>query len=100
MSSIKINTDLVIDCADKLKSYNRANRDRFDDVQSKVNTLDKNWDGAAATGAMQKFNAIRSSFCEARYDIVDDYACFLIQLVAGGYHEVETANTTLADQFK
>lgn len=100
MGVIKVNTDAVISCASKIRGYNNDIRNRFSDLQSKMSALDTCWDGSAATNAMQKFNSIKSSFCDARYAVVDDYVNFLMQQIGEGYVQTEEVNTSLADQFK
>ena len=70
------------------------------DEQGLKELINNSWDGEAATAAISKFNEIRSNYSEARYNVLDNYVNFLIQLVGDGYTQTEVVNTSLADQFK
>lgn len=100
MAGVKISTDLVATAANKISSLNNEMRNGFPEVQSAINKLNGAWDGAAATAAMNKFNAIKNAYCDARYDVVNNYVTFLRQQIDAGYTQTENVNTSLADQFK
>lgn len=99
-TSIKINTDSVVNAAANIKTINGQIRDRFPDVQTAMNRLDGSWDGSAATSAMRKFNEIKNNYPSARYTVLDNYVNFLLQQVGQGYNETEEVNKSLADAFK
>jgi len=100
MDALKVNTDIINAAAGQIKGYNKQIRDDFDSLQSAVSRLDSTWDGSAATNTIKKFNEIKSSYCDARYAVMDNFVGFLYQQVGIGYENVETTNKSLADQFK
>ena len=100
MANLKINTDAVVSAANNIKLYNTQMRDDFSDVQTAITQLDSVWEGSAATAAIGKFNELRSTYADARYNVLDNYVNFLLQQVGEGYTQTETVNVSLADQFK
>ena len=100
MGSIKINTDSVHATANNIRNLNKLMRDDFSSVRSAIRTLDNSWDGQASSAAINKFNTIKSQYCDARYTVVDNYVNFLIKQVDAGYVQTEKANKSLADAFK
>lgn len=100
MAKLKINTDTAVAAAKTIQSYNTQMRDGFQNVEKAVSRLDAEWDGSAATAAINKFNEIRNNFCDARYNVLDNYVNFLYQQIGEGYIQTETVNKSLADQFK
>ena len=100
MANLKINVEATVATAGRIKSYNQQMRDGFPNVQSAITRLNNSWDGSASEKAMNKFNEIRSNYCEARYNVLDNYVNFLYQQVGEGYTQTEDTNVSLADQFK
>lgn len=100
MGYLKINTDAAVTAAENIKNLNTQIKDSFDNVQSAMNQLDNCWDGSAAEATIGKFNEIKSSFLDSRYNVLDNYVNFLFQQVGEGYVASETVNLSLADQFK
>ena len=100
MSKIRIDTDKVMASATRIKTLNNQIRDEFREVRDAMKKLDNAWDGSVATSAMSKFNDIKNTYCDARYDVVDNFVVFLQQRVGQGYAQTETANKSLADRFK
>ena len=100
MPSIKINTDAAVNAAGHIKQINQQINDAFDSVWKSVRNLDKSWDGPASVKAIPRFDTIRDACCNSRYNVLDNYARFLLNAVGQGYEKTETVNTSLADQFK
>ena len=100
MGSIKINTDAVIATAENIKQLNAEMRDGFSAVQKAVTQLNNSWDGSASENTISKFNEIKEKFCDARYNVLDNYANLLLHQVGEGYNQTESVNISLADQFK
>ena len=100
MARLKVDAEQVIATAKRIKNYNNQMRDSFSNVQNAIDKLNNSWDGSAASSAISKFNAIKNSYCEARYNVVDNFVAFLHQQVGEGYTQTESANKSLADQFK
>ena len=100
MADLKIDVEQVVAAANRIKNLNTQMKDDFDCVQDAITKLDGAWDGSAATNAIGKFNAIKNAYCDARYNVVDNFVAFLHQQVGEGYTQTETANKSLADQFK
>jgi len=100
MVELKANAELVIATADRIKNLNVQMRDEFSSVQDAMNKLDISWESPAATNAINKFNSLKNAYCDARYNIVDNFVAFLYQQVGEGYTQTEEVNISLADQFK
>ena len=100
MADLRIDAELAIDTGTRIGVLNAQMRDGFDNVQKAMSRLDGSWDGSAATAAMNKFQAIKNTFCEARYNVVDNYVAFLHKQVGAGYMKTEEANRDLASWFK
>lgn len=100
MSDLKVNTDRVLNSANNLAVINNKIRNSFGNVEKAVNQLNNAWGGSAAENAMTKFNSIKSSFCDERYEVLDGYVRFLQSQAGEGYVETETVNKSLADAFK
>ena len=100
MANLKMNTDGVVASANNIKNLNNQMRSNFNNVQKAISKLDASWDGSAASSAMSKFNSIKSKYCSARYNVLDNYVKFLYQQVGEGYTQTEDVNKSLADQFK
>ncbi len=100
MARLIIDAEQVVATANRIKNLNNQMRDSFSSVQDAITKLDGTWDGSAATNAISKFNAIKNSYCDARYNVVDNFVAFLHQQVGEGYIQAEAANKSLADQFK
>lgn len=100
MAEMKVNVDRVHSAAIRIKGLNDQMRDDFADVQKAISKLDGSWDGSAATNTISKFNSIKSSYCNARYKVVDNFVAFLHQQIGEGYAQTEDANKSLADAFK
>ena len=100
MGKLKVDVDKVVTSANSIKNLNTQIRDGFSDVETKVSSLETVWEGAAATNAISKFNGIKSGFCDARYNVVDNFVNYLLQQVGEGYTQTEAVNKSLADAFK
>lgn len=100
MARLKVDADQVVATANRIKNLNNQMRDSFNSVQDAVKKLNGTWDSPAATNAIAKFDAIKNSYCDARYNVVDNFVAFLHQQVGEGYTQTEAVNKSLADQFK
>ena len=100
MAVLKVNTDVVFGAAERIKGYNNQMRDDFPNVQTAVTQLDNSWDGSAAAIAISKFNELKNNFCDARYNVLNNFVNFLIMQVDEGYVQTEDTNISLASQFK
>ncbi len=100
MAVVKIDTEKVAGLAGKIRNSNNEMQRAFENAASSVNALGNSWSGAAYGNAIASFNDIRSKYYDARYNGVNNYANILNNQMSGGYNETETANKSLADQFK
>ncbi len=100
MADLRINTELVVTTAEKIKRRNDKMNEDFADVKAAISRLDGNWDGSAATNAINKFNELQTKFVEARYNVIDNFVKFLMNQVGEGYTRTEEVNVSLADRFK
>ena len=100
MAKLKVDTGVVITTVTNIRILNTEMRDAFESVQSAISRLDSSWDGSAATAAVSKFNEVKAAYVESRYNVVENFAKFLLQQVGEGYEQTEDANKSLADAFK
>lgn len=100
MSTVKINTDLVLDLSGKISNGNNEIQTAFDAVISSVNALGNSWSGAAYGHASASFGSIKEKYYRARRDGVENYANTLKKQMVKGYTDAEVSNIRLADQFK
>ncbi len=100
MSYLKVNADKVIAAAARIKTINARMREEFSDVSDAIGKLDGHWDSPAASNAIGKFHSIEEAYCEARYNVMDNFVAFLHHQVGEGYQQTEAVNVSLADQFK
>ena len=100
MNGEKINTDAVLAVAEKIQCCNNALKDGLTELHKTVSRLESSWEGEAASGALSKFHALENELCPARYTALNNYKCFLMQLVVPGYIDTEDDNTTLGETIK
>lgn len=100
MSAIKVNTDTVVTVSQNIRKINNDIRDLISPVESAMKSLDNSWDGSSSTNAIRKFNSIKSTYCDNRYKVIENFVNFLLHQVGEGYEQTETVNTSLADAFK
>ena len=100
MADMKVNVDRVVTAANNIKTLNNQMKNAFSDVQNAMTRLNSSWDGSASTQALSKFDAIKNSYCDARYNVLDNFVAYLHQQVGQGYTQTEAVNKSLADQFK
>lgn len=100
MSELSVNTDAVVAAADSIKLFNAQIRDGLPSLQKAIAQLDNSWEGSASSVAISKFNEIISEFSDTRYNVLDNYANYLLQQVGEGYLQTEEENISLAEQFK
>lgn len=94
-----IDTACVSDSANKLRTVNdRINR-QFQSFQNSAMQINNSWNGRAAEQAKTKLQELIQGG-EARSTVLENYIRMLSQQVDSGYESAETANTSLADQFK
>ena len=98
--SIKVNTANVAAAANKIANYNTIIKKEFSSVEAAIKSLDSTWVGVASNNAISSFNGIKSAYCDARYDVLDNYVTFLRQQIDAGYTQTEKANKSLADALK
>ena len=100
MADLKMDVARVDATAERIKKLNDEMNNGFETARRALKTLDSYWDSPAATGAISKFDSVRSSYSEPRYRIVDNYVGFLKQQVGIGYANTEAANVEMAAQYK
>lgn len=97
---IKVNTAAVLNTANEIDTINRSIRDDFAAVVSAISALNRNWDGSASNTGIGKLNYIKKNFVDNRFNVVNDYAAFMRQIVGEGYEATEKAAVTAASAFK
>lgn len=97
---MKVDKELVSGLSGKIANSNNNINTAFENVVAAINTLGNAWSGAAYGHASASFGSIRSKFYGARYNSVNNCVNFLDNQIVRGYSDTETANVSLADQFK
>lgn len=97
---IKIDTKQVETIAGNIKIINESIRNDFENVENAINTLNKNWTGEASDEALRVFVNIQQTYCEKRFNIVNDFARFLETVVGINYDTLENKVKRAADAFK
>lgn len=100
MSGIFVNTEDVRTVANKLKNLNNEIRNNFSQPYNSVKQLGSYWESPSSRQAIEKFNKIKSDFENNRYNVMNNYANFLLQQVGESYDKTETNIKSLADAFK
>lgn len=100
MDDLKISSEVLVASANKMQMYNIQMRDAIIDVDRAMSQLDADWDGAASTAALTKYNEIKSKYSNQRYCVMDSCTQFLFQQIDEGYTQTETIVLALAEQFK
>lgn len=99
MDNLKINTDAVINTANKIKLSNTQMRDEFQDLERAIGRLDSAWESPASSIVIRKFYDIKSDFFYERYEVLDNFVKYLFQQIGEGYTDTENTNKSLADAF-
>lgn len=76
MASIKVNSNVMRDKANSLKSISNSINTFTEEMTNEINRLRGSWEGQAAETTVRKFNELKDDFQE-RYDTIIQYAKFL-----------------------
>lgn len=98
--AIKVNTAVIKSTASQISSINKKINNDFSNVESAINTLNRNWDGSASDNAIRKFQSIKNNFYNNRYNVVNDMVNFMLKQVGEGYESTETTVSSAASAFK
>lgn len=100
MDRIKVNTNYVVDTAQKIKKINEQINGDFSSVEAAINNLNRNWDGSASEIAIAKFRNIRNTYYDNRYNVVNNMVNFMKNQVGAAYDEAEKKIVSAASAFK
>lgn len=98
--AIQINTASVIDAATSIEKKNQTIRDEFPKVEAEIRQLGNIWESSVSRNACRRFQSLKSTFYQRRYDTVDDLVRFLRYQVAENYERTEEALSAAAAAFK
>ena len=98
--SINIKTIAVNHMAHQISTVNTKIDKEFSTLESVIKNLDAKWDGSAAYIAMQDFKSLKNTYCDNRYNVINDLVNFMCIQVKEGYEDTETANVSNAAAFK
>ena len=98
--AIKISTQKVDSAASNISRINGSIRDDFSAVTNAMNVLDRNWDGSAADNVIRAFNSIKESYCDYRYNVINDMVLFMKNQVSSNYNNTEQKVQNAANLFK
>ncbi|MCS0674498.1 WXG100 family type VII secretion target [Cytobacillus firmus] len=76
MASIKVNSKVMRDKANSLKTIANSIRAFTEEMTKEINSLKSSWEGQAAEVAVKKFSQLSNNFKE-KYDTINQYAKFL-----------------------
>lgn len=96
--SIKIHTQVLVDTAKSVRSYNDTLDSDLKDINKEMNNLEATWKSDAASDIRAAMNALQPRFEEYK-GVVESYAKFLDN-TAQSYEQTEQAIQTNASQFK
>ncbi len=96
---IKIDTDSVLEEANKLSTCNQNIIDEFENLMQEIRNLENNWTSNASSNAISSFETIKTNM-SSRGTEMSNYISILTNVVAPGYEDTETRNSSLADAFK
>lgn len=100
MDNMKINTALVKDTAERIRKCNKQIKNGMDNVQKAVYNLNNFWESPSSGKVINKFNNIKNSYSNTRYQVMDNYVAFLYKQIGENYEIMEANNTSLADALK
>lgn len=98
MAGIKIQTQVLIDTAGKVRNLNQKLNDDLANCNKEMNDLESTWQSDGATAIRQAMNALKPRF-EEYQRVVESYAKFLDN-TAASYEATEQAVETNASAFK
>ena len=94
-----VDTDQIRASAQSLRRINEQINSAFEQMRKETCGLDQDWQSAAGEAAMTAmYTLFRNQ--EARDKVLRNYIQMLEQQIQPGYVQAETANLSLADQFK
>ncbi len=98
--AIYIDFPEVGNIASRISDENNRLREEFDRVNYAMNTLNKHWDGTASQNAFRAFRNLADSYCENRYNVIDDLVRFLGTQVTADYRATESTVKNSANAFR
>ena len=94
-----INTQEVLNIADKLYSINKNIVDSFGNLDREMKSLENCWTSVGYQRTIAAFSIIKDHL-NTRNTQMNSYIDFIKKVVVTGYEESENTNTSLADAFK
>lgn len=98
--AINVNIAVVKSTAYQIATVNKNIKNDFTAVQKAINSLNNNWDGTASDAAFRKFNNIKNTYYDNRFNIVNDMVNFMRKQVGEGYEDTEATVSSAASAFK
>ena len=98
MSNIQVQTQVLLDTAEKMKSINSNMTEELDEITREINNLEADWKGDASSEIRSAINALKPKMEQYR-DVVNDYAQYLIN-TANNWGDSESAIQSKAETFK
>lgn len=96
--SINVSTQEMRDTAQEIRQRKTTLREYLNNINKKMNDLERSWTSEAATEIRKKMNAMQGRFNE--YDtVVEKYASFLVK-AAEMYEETEATAKRNASAFQ
>ena len=98
MSNIQVQTQVLLDTAEKMKSINSNMTEKLEEMTREINNLEAEWKGDASSEIRAAINALKPKVEEYR-NVVDSYAKHLIT-TAQNWEQSETTIQSKAETFK
>ena len=98
--AVQVNTAVVLDTSNQVAKTNQSIKDDFSEVESAIKNLSNEWVGSASEVGIGKMDYLKRSFCERRYNVVNDMVLFMQNQVREGYETTEKTISSAASAFK
>lgn len=98
--AIKVDTSAVATTAQDIYNKNKTIREDFVCVDAAIQRLGESWDGTASDRAMEAFRHIKNSYCDNRYNVVDNLVNYMKNQVGDSYEKTEASISSAAQAFK
>lgn len=98
MATIKVNSTVMREKSENLKSIAKSIRSFTEDMKNEINRLRASWEGDVAETTVRKFNDLSDDF-EERFNTINSYATFLIN-AADEWDRVNQGNLQAAESQK
>jgi uncharacterized protein YukE len=98
--AILINIDAVRTTAEQIDVANKTMRDDLAAVDTVIRTLQQSWQGEGSAACTGKYDYIKRTYPDVRYQVVNNMVTFLKNQVGDSYDQAERKISSAASAFK